>query len=73
MIGLSVENNEYVAIGDQETGYFFLPPFDVWQQWAKQTLKINITTLITKSIVPYIEIWSNGTKIVIDGINLKKN
>lgn len=36
-----VAMGRYVAVGEEIGGYFFMPPWDAWNQWAKTTLDLN--------------------------------
>ncbi|WP_058302882.1 hypothetical protein [Gorillibacterium timonense] len=63
LIGILVYNGLYVAIGDDDTGYFFLPPVDSWGDWVKQELQDNLKKYwMKKGNNNSIIIWSNGVK-----------
>jgi hypothetical protein len=34
-------SGKYVAVGEEEGGYFFLPPWFLWQSWARSALSLE--------------------------------
>jgi len=57
LTALCVWRGNYTAVGDPLGGYFFLPPWELWQQWAKDALHENRRDrrLQTNALV-----WING-------------
>ena len=53
----AVVRNRYVAIGDMHGGYFFLPPWDLWAEWAKRGVSENRQR---PEIGSDLEIWINA-------------
>lgn len=49
---------KYVAVGEHEGGYFFMPPWPLWQRWAKQAL---IRGWGEQGIAGIVRVWINGT------------
>ena len=45
LAALCVAKNQYVAVGDPEDGHIMLPPFQLWQPWARDALHRNIETM----------------------------
>ena len=41
MTAICVLRGCYVAVGDEQGGYFFLPPWQLWQAWARDCLDTN--------------------------------
>ncbi len=41
LTAICVWQGSYTAVGDPHGGYFFLPPWQLWQQWAKDALNVN--------------------------------
>ncbi|WCN36488.1 hypothetical protein [Aneurinibacillus uraniidurans] len=62
LIGMLVLNESYVAIGDDDTGYFFLPPMDSWREWVKNELQKSVDRYIEKNGNVPIIFWSNGQR-----------
>jgi len=50
---------KYIAVGESALGYFFLPPWETWQPWAKQALDENRDD---PSVAADISIWISGTE-----------
>ncbi len=48
----------YVAVGEALGGYFFMPPWNVWQSWAKDALRRNRHD---PRLPRSVEVWINGT------------
>lgn len=59
MTAIAVLRGQYVAVGEPLGGYFFLPPWDLWQPWAKRTLDSNRRDLRLRTPV---DVWMNGTR-----------
>jgi len=52
-----VWEGKYVAVGEDIGGFFFLPPWNLWQQWAKDALARNRhDRRLTRSV----DVWING-------------
>ena len=49
-----VANSKYTAVGNKNTGYFFLPSLNLWADWARQELFKQMGR------VEPIEIWQDG-------------
>jgi hypothetical protein len=45
LTGLLVARNEFVAVGDAQGGWFFLPPWSCWKEWARKAVCTNIRQL----------------------------
>jgi hypothetical protein len=54
---------KYVAVGEQGTGYFFLPPWRTWAPWAKDGLRRNLRDRRLRIHTDRVEIWINGKTI----------
>jgi len=52
---------EYVAVGEATLGYFFLPPWKLWADWARSALSQNRRD---NRVNPSIEVWINGVRYV---------
>ncbi len=50
----SVATGQYTAVGNKQGGYFFLPPWDSWAEWARNEL------IKQKGRTGSIEVWING-------------
>jgi hypothetical protein len=50
----AVATGKYTAVGDKQGGYFFLPPWNSWAEWAQQEL------IKQKERIGSIEVWING-------------
>lgn len=48
---------KYVAVGEPAGGYFFLPPWTLWQDWAKSALKAS-----RRRVQPALDVWVDGTR-----------
>lgn len=44
----------YTAVGDDEGGYFFLPPFVLWEDWARHELEVQRIRDLS------VKVWVNG-------------
>jgi len=53
-----VFDGRYVAVGDDIGGYFFLPPWEIWSDWAKDALRLNCQD---RRLPRPVEVWINGT------------
>lgn len=64
MTAIAVVQGQYVAVGEPKGGYFFLPPWELWQPWAKGGLDTNRRDprLPTK----HIEVWIDGERFLED-------
>jgi hypothetical protein len=47
----------YVAVGESTGGYFFLPPWSLWQSWAKEALD---AARQDRRLPRAIEVWIDG-------------
>jgi hypothetical protein len=52
----------YVAVGEAEGGYFFLPPWDLWQPWAKEGLRANRGDRRLNQLGAEVEVWIDGKR-----------
>jgi len=59
LIGILVANGCYTAIGEKQTGYFFLPPRECWGDWVKEALNDNLKKYFKKNSRK-ICYWKNG-------------
>lgn len=50
----AVEVGRYTAVGDDEGGYFFLPPFVLWEEWARHELQTQ------QKRNRSVNVWING-------------
>lgn len=50
----AVAKGQYTAVGDDKGGYFFLPPWDLWAEWARKELDIQRKRAET------VDVWING-------------
>lgn len=50
----AVAEGRYTAVGDEQGGYFFLPPWDSWAEWARQELDTQ------RGRTESIEVWISG-------------
>ena len=50
---------KYVAVGEPEAGYLFLPPWELWQRWAQEALdRHRISPRLHRSV----EVWIDGAR-----------
>lgn len=63
LTGVCVHRNAYVAVGGPVTGYFFLPPWELWQPWAKEGLRVNRLDRRLSQCSEPVEIWISGQRI----------
>ncbi|MFC1559062.1 DUF429 domain-containing protein [Gemmatimonadota bacterium] len=61
LTALCVTSGGYVAVGEPKNGYFFLPPWEMWESWAKSNLINNMTS---GRLPAPISIWISGTEFV---------
>ena len=59
MTALCVLRGRYVAVGEGETGFFFLPPWGVWQPWARSALATNRRDV---RLPRSVDVWIDGTR-----------
>jgi hypothetical protein len=45
LTGLLVAHNQFIAVGDAQGGWFFLPPWSCWKAWARDALCANLHKL----------------------------
>jgi hypothetical protein len=57
LTALCVLRGSFVAVGEPEGGYFFLPPWNFWTSWARDALSVNRTD--SRLITP-VEVWIDG-------------
>ncbi len=50
----------YVAVGDAIGGYFFLPPWPLWNNWAKDALNVERRGRDFRRRFPNLMVWING-------------
>lgn len=50
----AVVEGRYTAVGDEQCGYFFLPPWESWAEWARNELDTQ------RRRITSIEVWKNG-------------
>lgn len=50
---------KYVAVGEPQGGYFFLPPWSLWRPWAKQALS---PAWQAQGIHGIVDVWMDGTR-----------
>ncbi len=50
---------KYVAVGEAQGGYFFLPPWSLWQPWAKQAL---LPGWQAQGIHGIVDVWIDGAR-----------
>jgi hypothetical protein len=50
----AIATGQYTAVGDKDGGYFFLPPWNLWAEWAQKEL------IKQKERIGSIEVWING-------------
>lgn len=62
LTGVCVHRNQYVAVGNEVTGYFFLPPWETWQPWAKAGLALNRRDPRLARANGQVEVWIAGRK-----------
>lgn len=55
MTAVCVWQGKYVAMGEPHGGYFFLPPWVLWCDWAKAALNVTRSEL-----EPVLDIWIDG-------------
>lgn len=60
LTAISINVGRFVAVGDPDLGYIFLPPWELWQNWAKETLKNQLAGLVQD--FPSFEIWRDGRR-----------
>jgi hypothetical protein len=56
----AVDRGFYTAVGEQEGGYFFLPPWNLWNEWARRELDMQ------RKRIDNVEVWMNGKKYKTD-------
>jgi hypothetical protein len=47
LTGLLVARNQFIAVGDAQGGWFFLPPWSCWKEWARDAVCANLRQLNT--------------------------
>lgn len=52
----AVVEGRYTAVGDEQGGYFFLPPWESWAEWARNELDVQ------RRRITSIEVWKNGKR-----------
>jgi hypothetical protein len=58
LTGLLVARNEFIAVGDAQGGWFFLPPWSCWKTWARDAVCANIRQLNDKGA--QVQMFQNG-------------
>lgn len=56
---LCVLRGMYVAVGEASGGYFFLPPWQMWADWARDALNRN---RVDRRLPGRVDIWIDGTR-----------
>lgn len=59
LTAVCVLRGKYVAVGEPEGGYFFLPPWSAWEDWAKCGLRRNRED---SRLSRRIEVWIDGRR-----------
>lgn len=57
MTAICVLRGSYVAVGEPNTGFFFLPPWAIWQPWARSALRAN---RVDARLARPVEVWIDG-------------
>jgi predicted RNase H-like nuclease len=57
LTALCVARGRYVAVGDERGGYFFLPPWPLWQPWARQCFDANRND---RRLAGSVTVWIDG-------------
>lgn len=52
-----VHRNRYVAVGEPIGGYIFLPPWDLWAEWARKAVAKNRQD---KRLTRSVDVWIDG-------------
>ncbi len=52
LVAVGVTTGRYTAVGDESGGYFFLPPWETWSEWAQRELECQRQV--------GLDIWING-------------
>ncbi len=58
MTAACVLAGKYVAVGEPASGYFFLPPWCLWERWAKDGLDQKRQD---NRVNPQVQVWIDGT------------
>ena len=59
LTAICVLRGSYVAVGESQGGYFFLPPWSVWMPWARNTLdKSRADPRLPKPV----DVWIDGRR-----------
>ena len=59
VVGVGVWLGQYVAVGEPRGGYIFLPPWRLWQAWAREAL-----TQALETVDAPLWVWINGEHFV---------
>jgi hypothetical protein len=59
MTALCVLRGVYVAVGEPSGGYFFLPPWQMWADWARDAINRH---RVDRRLPAPVEIWIDGTR-----------
>jgi predicted nuclease with RNAse H fold len=59
LTALCVLRGTYVAVGEPSGGYFFLPPWETWAEWARTAVNQN---RIDRRLPAPVEIWISGNR-----------
>lgn len=59
LTAVCVYRGSYVAVGEPIGGYLFLPPWNMWADWAKQGIGRNRTD---RRLTRPVEVWIDGTR-----------
>jgi hypothetical protein len=61
LTGLLVARNQFVAVGDVQGGWFFLPPWSCWKAWAQDALRCNLHKLDPNGV--RVQTFHNGRMV----------
>lgn len=59
LTAVCVLKNTYVAVGEPQGGYLFLPPWSLWSDWAKNGVCRN---RIDRRLPRPVDVWIDGVK-----------
>lgn len=59
LTGICAALGSYVAIGEPEGGYFFLPPLAVWDSWGREAARRSCDR---PDLIRPVEAWFDGTR-----------
>jgi len=59
LTAICVVRGRYVAVGENDTGFFFLPPWELWQPWARRAVDTN---RVDRRLDRQVEVWIDGAR-----------